>query len=235
MNISHILRLLSDGKSLEDISIECAVSVHAIKDMVCRLAVQQEHRKSSGHTTCDDTARTDKPKVHDSHNKKNCTSDEGTIIITDHHVKGAVTLYTDGGSSGNPGPSGIGCVVFDDKGHTVAEGYKYIGIATNNGAEYQALLFGLTIVQQLKGVEEVACYTDSELMARQIQGKYKISDEKLRVYYQAVWNTSKQFRSFHITHVPREQNQKADMLARHAIKEAKAHTDNRSETRELLF
>ena len=127
-------------------------------------------------------------------------------------------IYTDGGASGNPGPAGLGVVIYDDKNKIIVEISKYIGEATNNQAEYQALILALEKAKQLKA-EEINCYLDSELVVKQINREYKIKDKGLGPLFIKVWNLSQNFKKINFHHIPREQNKEADKLAKKAIKE----------------
>lgn len=114
-----------------------------------------------------------------------------------------VITFTDGASRGNPGHSGIGVLVLDDQGQELKRFHKYLGLGTNNEAEYQALLHALDLVSDM-GAEAVDCYMDSELLVRQLNGQYKVKSEKLASYYMEVQKKLKRFKSWKFTHVPRE-------------------------------
>lgn len=125
------------------------------------------------------------------------------------------TLYTDGASSGNPGESGIGVVIAtEDRKIELSE---YIGRATNNVAEYTALLRGLEKAKKI-GLDKVDILLDSELLVKQIKGEYNVKSESLKVLYGKVISLLKTFNSYSIRHIPREKNADADRLARRAIK-----------------
>jgi ribonuclease HI len=130
-----------------------------------------------------------------------------------------VTLYanTDGASRGNPGESGIGIICRDNEGNVVFSGGGYIGTATNNVAEYEALIACLRRAQALPCTKLVLS-SDSELMVRQIRGQYRVKDKNLQRYYQLVKQllASAPFR-FEIVHIEREKNHEADQLANAGI------------------
>ncbi len=126
-------------------------------------------------------------------------------------------LHTDGASSGNPGASGIGVVVEFQGRHF--EQSSYIGIATNNVAEYEALIAGLEECKRL-GADEVEAYMDSELLAKQISGEYRVKHLGLLPLYRKVLELVSSFRRVTFAHVPREENKRADSLAKKAIKNA---------------
>ena len=124
-------------------------------------------------------------------------------------------VYVDGSSIGNPGPSGIGVVLMDSQGETLSEQFDYIGTATNNVAEYRALILGLSEALKFR-VQSLEVLTDSELVANQINGHYKIKDEGLKQFYGIVRHLSYHFSKFTIRHIPRGHNKNADALAQKA-------------------
>lgn len=122
------------------------------------------------------------------------------------------SLYTDGGARGNPGPAGIGAVLRDESGEVLGEIARGIGEATNNVAEYVAVITGLEMALD-RGVTEIDIYMDSELVVSQLLGRWKIKKETLRplaVQARALMN---RFDSFTLSHVRRELNADADKLA----------------------
>lgn len=125
-------------------------------------------------------------------------------------------IFVDGACSGNPGKAGIG-VVINGKGKTLKEISKAIGDATNNVAEYYALIYALQEAIVMKA-KELRIYTDSELMYRQVMGAYKVKNEKIKFLHDQVQLLKKGFDQVHIKHVRRENNKQADKLATGAIK-----------------
>lgn len=121
-------------------------------------------------------------------------------------------LRTDGGARGNPGPAGIGIVLEDASGVVLAELGRPLGYATNNVAEYNALITGLEIALD-NGVTEVDVLLDSELVAQQVTGRWKIKNDTLRALAVRARSLLDRFDHVHITHVPRAQNAAADALA----------------------
>ena len=122
------------------------------------------------------------------------------------------TLYTDGGARGNPGPAGIGVVLRDEYGEVVGEIAQGIGEATNNVAEYAALIAGLELAQT-KGVSDLEVYMDSELVVSQLLGKWKIKKDTLRPLAVKARALMNRFDSCELKHVRRELNADADRLA----------------------
>jgi len=129
----------------------------------------------------------------------------------------ACTAYIDGASIGNPGPSGIGGVLLDEKGVELEQFSEHIGTTTNNVAEYRALIHALNRFTAL-GIDHVRIFTDSQLLERQTIGEWKIKDEKLKELNRTIRDIIGRFSSFEITHVGREGNQTADRLAKRAAK-----------------
>ncbi|MFN2594250.1 MAG: reverse transcriptase-like protein [Actinomycetota bacterium] len=121
-------------------------------------------------------------------------------------------LFTDGGARGNPGPAGIGVVLSDLKGKVLGEIGEPIGTATNNVAEYKALIAGLELAIE-SGVTEIDVKVDSKLISQQVQGNWKIKNERLRGLAARAQGLTSKFAVFSIAHVPRAQNARADELA----------------------
>jgi ribonuclease HI len=130
-------------------------------------------------------------------------------------------MNIDGASRGNPGPAGIGVMIREEGGPLERELWKYIGEATNNVAEYEALLLALGEAGKLK-VAEVTIRSDSELVVRQVEGRYRVKHPRLAKLHSQACNLMKALPSFHIEHVGRERNRRADALANRAIDEALA-------------
>lgn len=121
--------------------------------------------------------------------------------------------YTDGGSRNNPGPAACGVVMQDEKGEVVFKGSKFLGIATNNEAEYGALIMALQKAEELleKG-GQVTCYLDSELVVKQLNRQYRVKDEKMKGLFAQVTELCTNFDKVEFVHVPREKNKLADKL-----------------------
>lgn len=130
----------------------------------------------------------------------------------------SLKLWTDGAARGNPGPAGAGAYLCDRGGKTVEELCEYLGLQTNNVAEYRALLLGLKKALEL-GADEIEVLADSELMVRQLNGEYRVKNEGLRPLFQEAVRLLKGFKKYSISHVDREDNKEADRLANRAIDE----------------
>ena len=127
-----------------------------------------------------------------------------------------VTLAVDGAARGNPGPAGAGAALLDSQGRSLAEKTMYLGKATNNEAEYQALVMGLTLALE-RAHPRILIQTDSELMARQITGEYKIKEPRLKIYFTQAHALLEKFQKWEIKAVPRAENRLADRLSNIAI------------------
>jgi len=122
-----------------------------------------------------------------------------------------IKIFTDGGARGNPGPAAIGIVIKDGNNKTLKEHSEYIGKATNNQAEYQALIKGLELAKGFKPLE-VICYLDSELLVKQMKQEYKVKDKDLQPLFVKAWNAAIGLKKVIYQHVPRELNKEADKL-----------------------
>ncbi len=128
-------------------------------------------------------------------------------------------IHTDGGARGNPGPAGIGVVIKQPDGMIIGQHYRYIGEATNNIAEYKALILALTEAIKFSS-ERLEINMDSELVVRQMNGQYKIKDPNLKKLAGEAIKLAKNFKSVNYHHVRREFNKDADKLVNLAIDEA---------------
>src|ERR1044071_2735558 len=125
----------------------------------------------------------------------------------------------DGAARGNPGEAGCGAVILDDAGSVVKELSCYLGHGTNNVAEYEALLMGLKELRRL-GKRKIRVQSDSQLLVRQLNGQYRVKDEKLKHLFDRVTHLLREFDQVRIVHVPRELNKLADRLANQGIDDA---------------
>jgi len=129
-------------------------------------------------------------------------------------------IYSDGGARGNPGPAGIGAVIYDESKKIVAEVSEYLGVATNNQAEYKALIAAFKKAHSL-GATELECYLDSELVVKQLKREYKVKNKDLAPLFLNIHNLSLNFKKISYTHIPREHNGAADKLANEAMDRGK--------------
>jgi ribonuclease HI len=130
-------------------------------------------------------------------------------------------VYSDGGARGNPGPSAIGVIVCDEDGKTLEEYGEVIGDGTNNVAEYRAVMKGLDLARKL-GAKEIEYFVDSELVAKQLLGHYRIKTPHIRVLFDEVLARLKHFKHVQFKHVPRthEVISRADKLVNIALNRA---------------
>jgi len=127
-----------------------------------------------------------------------------------------LVVHVDGGSRGNPGPAAAAAVLSTPDGDVVGEAMETIGVATNNVAEYRALLLGLRKAREL-GADEVEVVNDSELIAKQVNGAYKVKHADMKPLYQEAMSALRQFADWSIRSVPRAENADADALVNQAL------------------
>lgn len=127
-----------------------------------------------------------------------------------------LVIHVDGASRGNPGLAGAGAMLKDTQGRVVKKLRRFLGEATNNVAEYEALLMSLEEAQGL-GCKSVKVFADSELVVKQVKGIYRVKNASLKVIYVKVMKVVRTFDKFTISHVMREKNSEADKLANEAI------------------
>jgi ribonuclease HI len=127
-----------------------------------------------------------------------------------------VLLHVDGGARGNPGPAAIGVVIQDADGTLIEEVAETIGVATNNVAEYRSLLRGLQLAAELNATA-VRIFNDSELVARQLTGDYRVKNEALKPLHAQAKMALEAFEHWEIHSVPRERNARADGLVNRAL------------------
>ncbi len=129
-------------------------------------------------------------------------------------------IYVDGACQGNPGQAGLGVVILE-KGKVIREISEYLGTATNNIAEYMALIYALQEALILN-IRSIQVFTDSELLCHQVQGDYQVKNPGLKFLYHQVQHLLKGFKKFEIQHIVREKNKHADRLAAQSIKKEQA-------------
>lgn len=147
------------------------------------------------------------------------TSEKGSIDVnksTENNDLKQAKLYADGGSRGNPGPSASGFVIFNMHNEVVVEKGIYLGVTTNNQAEYQALKFGMEEAVR-HGVRELHVYMDSMLVVNQMKGIFKVKNRDLWPIHEAIQGLSKHFKHVSYTHVPRALNKDADRNVNEAL------------------
>ncbi len=141
-------------------------------------------------------------------------------------MKRKIIIYTDGGARGNPGPAGAGAYITDEAGKEIKGVSKFLGVRTNNYAEYEAVILGLSELKKIISKEErknisIEIRMDSELVQRQLSGKYQIKEESLFPLFIKIWNMKvADFPEISFIHIPREKNKEADRLANEAMDSA---------------
>lgn len=134
-----------------------------------------------------------------------------------------IIIYTDGGARGNPGPAAVGVAICDEKGKMVKEYSEFLGERqTNNEAEYQAVIFALKKVKALYGKDkaksvDIEIRADSELLVKQLNGQYKISEPRIQSLFIEVWNLQVELGKLKFVNIPREQNKEADRLVNEVL------------------
>ncbi len=137
--------------------------------------------------------------------------------------KEKIIIYTDGGSRGNPGIAGAGAYITYADGHVIKEAHRSLGINTNNFAEYEAVILALETMKKIFGVEKLKTFDievrmDSELVQRQLTGRYRVKDKNLQRQFMKLHNImSEGFPVIKFTHIRREQNREADRLSNVAM------------------
>ena|SRR3989338_3778858 len=129
-----------------------------------------------------------------------------------------LTIYTDGGARGNPGPAASGVVIKDSAGNTVAGYGEYLGKQTNNYAEYSALISGLKKDKEL-GADEMECVLDSELVTKQMNRQYKVKEPTLQKLFIQAYNLAGAFKKVSYRHIRREGNKEADWWVNRTLDE----------------
>ncbi len=127
-----------------------------------------------------------------------------------------IKIFSDGGARGNPGPAAAAAVLMNHEGEIIAEVSEYMPHATNNQAEYTALVIGLEKAKELKA-EEIDMFMDTELAVKQLKGEYKVKNAELAKLFVKVWNLSQGFNKVTYNHVRREYNKEADALVNNTI------------------
>ncbi len=128
-----------------------------------------------------------------------------------------LTVYVDGAAKGNPGKAGIGIAIYNQKGVSIKRVSKYVGIATNNVAEYLALIYGLQEALILKA-QKVSLYSDSELIVKQMNGLYRIKDNLLFQFFLLGQRLKQSFKKIEILQISHSENKEADRLANTVLK-----------------
>ena len=138
----------------------------------------------------------------------------------------SLKLYCDGGSRGNPGPAASGYIIVDQLDQPVCQGGSFLGVATNNQAEYESLKKGLTRAVSM-GIKSLHAYMDSQLVVRQVQGQYRVKNPDLQLLHKAIVELVAEFVNFRISFIPRELNKTADAIVNQTLDNHSPETKRR--------
>lgn len=214
--LADLLRTLEQSHDLRSLARECGLSVRELRR---RLAIWRSEiagpQPVAGARAGDQEPRPAPPRQRPEWPE---LTDAATLANSPLPATGSKVLevYTDGASKGNPGPAAVG-VVFRQKGGPALCGLsRAIGRATNNVAEYRAVIAALECAERWR-VERVHLFVDSELIARQLTGAYRVKSPDLSPLYQQVVHLARRLRTFQVRHVKRERNAHADHLANLAL------------------
>ena len=211
-----LLRALERSADLRGLARECGLTVRELRR---RLAVW---RRELNTEQADEsvTAGSTKPTAAQKRQAAQWPELADAVTITTSPLPATgskiLEVYTDGASKGNPGPASIGVVFKQKDGPALCGLSQTIGRATNNVAEYRAVIAALECTDRWQ-VERVYLHVDSELIARQLTGAYRVKSPDLRPLYQRVVHLSRRLQTFRVRHIPRERNAHADYLANRAF------------------
>ncbi len=231
LSIERVLLLLSEGKSVEKIAEMVSVRVEDIyqiileaRDIVLESGKQRAKKKIILKKTIQN--QDEEKDVSPSAGKEKLAEMLLDAELAAVPLSSSLIMYVDGASSGNPGPAGIGIVIMDGDNRQVGKVSSYIGKATNNYAEYTALIRAMKIALYFK-TKNLRIRTDSELVVKQLSGEYKVKNDNIRDLYEEAVSLKKKIGNVKIEHVSRNFNDKADHLARKAVAAHKQEEKNR--------
>lgn len=212
--LAYALKQLASGLSLKDASKQAGfTSEKALAEQIFDLAFEVEAGKAEpgkvGSARAG-TARAGAGRSGGAAAARRASSGKTLSLIA----------YSDGASIGNPGEAGCGALLVDEAGEVLLEDYKYLGRATNNAAEYEGAILALKLASDL-GANRVELRVDSELLANQIAGKYKVKSSNLAGLYEKLKEMTKLFDNFGVRRIGREDNKQADRLANLAVSSRK--------------
>lgn len=218
LTIERVLQLLSEGKSVEKIAELSEINpseVCTIIDEARKIILEYDKQRARKKIILKKAATAEN---HDSSSSSDDDLFKGEDIFKGSELSAvplgsSLVMYTDGASSGNPGHSGIGITINDSDGRQVGKVTSYIGKATNNFAEYSALIRALKIAIYFK-TKSLKIRTDSELVVKQLIGEYKVKNENIKPLYDLAVKLIKKIPNFKVEHVTRNFNEKADYLAK---------------------
>ena len=221
LSIDRVLKLLGEGKSLEKIAelAHCAVTdvvevIEEAREIINRHEKPVARKKIIIKRSLDTEGIEDSDSLPDEETSGDIFAGAELSTIP---LNSSLTIYIDGASSGNPGPAGIGILIMDQDGRQVGKISAYIGRRTNNFAEYTALIRALKIARYFR-TRTLKIRTDSELVAKQMDGEYKVKNDQIKKLYEQAKTLVGTFNTCKIEHVPRDLNDKADYLAKKAAR-----------------
>lgn len=220
LSIDRVLALLAEGKSLEKIAAlaNCTpADVAGVIEEARKLLSQHEKpiaRKKIILKRSHEPAMEGEDDMEGEAKGKESRLFDGAEISA-VPMNASLTMYIDGASSGNPGPAGIGIVIYDHDDRQVGKISSRLGIKTNNYAEYSALIRALSLAVYFQA-DSVRIRTDSELIVKQMNGEYQVRNAQIRKMYERATALVKKIGNVKIEHIPRTQNEKADYLAKKA-------------------
>ncbi|OHD70068.1 MAG: hypothetical protein A2W19_04540 [Spirochaetes bacterium RBG_16_49_21] len=221
LSIDRVLQLLAEGKSLDKIAelAHCSVTnvvevIEEAREIINRHEKPAARKKIIIKRSADTDGADDPGVPPDDEASGNIFTGAELSTIP---LNSSLTMYIDGASSGNPGPAGIGILIVDQDGRQVGKISAYIGKRTNNFAEYTALIRALKIARYFT-TRVLKIRTDSELIAKQMSGEYKVKNDQIKKLYDQAAALVKMFNTCKIEHIPRNLNEKADYLAKKAVR-----------------
>lgn len=216
LSIDRVLQLLAEGKSLEKIAELSDVDVREIQSVVeeaRKIILEYDKQRSKSKIIVKKKSSITEDKNQSEQISENIF--DGLEVLSTIPTESVLTMYVDGASKGNPGPAGIGIVIYDSDDRLVGKVSAYIGKKTNNQAEYTALLRAIQLAIYFK-TKTLKIRSDSELVVRQLTGEYQVSNANIKKLYERVMELKKQIPNVKIEHVMRNFNEKADFLAKKA-------------------
>lgn len=219
LSIDRVLQLLAEGKSIEKIAELANVDsndVLAIIEEARKIVNQFDKQKAKTKIIIKKKNNVNTQIPMETKEKEIETEIfDGFEVLSTIPTESVLTMYVDGESKGNPGPAGIGIVIYNNDDQFVGKVSSYIGKKTNNQAEYIALIRAMLIAIYFK-IKFLKIRSDSELVVRQLLGEYQINNSQIKKLYDKVMELKKQIPNFKIEHVMRNFNERADYLAKKA-------------------
>lgn len=219
LSIDRVLQLLAEGKSIEKIAELANVDSNDVLAIVeeARKIVNQFDKQKSKSKIIIKKKNKIKTQIPMETKEKEIESEifDGFEVVSTIPTESVLTMYVDGASKGNPGPAGIGIVIYNNDDQFVGKVSSYIGKKTNNQAEYVALIRAMLIAIYFK-TKFLKIRSDSELVVRQLLGEYQVNNSQIKKLYDKVMELKKQIPNFKIEHVMRNFNERADYLAKKA-------------------